>query len=102
MKVLRHLAKGSNTMFGRPCLRIADPLTADVPFHILREIFRMGRRQVLVQWDGILDEFDYSYGRGKRDYLICSDAKISLSSSSMVFQEIADLLENLLHYRILP
>lgn len=47
------------------------------------------------------DEFNNSGIRGQGKDLVRSDAEVALTSCTVFLQEIANLLENLLHYCIL-
>ena len=54
-----------------------------------------------MQWNGIRNEFDDARRGCQREDFIGTDAKVSLTSGSLGFQKIVDLIEDLLHYGVL-
>lgn len=101
MEVVRHLAECSDPLFHGPCLDVADMFATYTWLHVLGVISLMRRHQIVVQGDGILNKLDYTGIRRQRQHLIRPDPEISLPSGAVVFEEIADLLKDLLHDSIL-
>lgn len=54
-----------------------------------------------MQWDGVGDEFDNARCGCQREDFVGTNAEVSLAGGSLGSQKVADLIEDLLHNRIL-
>lgn len=61
----------------------------------------MGRHDVVVKWDRVLNELHDARGRAQWKNLVGAYMHASLAGSGMVLQEFANLLEDLFHYCVL-
>lgn len=82
-------------------LRVGDEFAAVAGFEVFGVVALVRGQEVVVQWAGVLDEFDDARRGGQGEDFVGPDAEIALAGGSLGFQQAADLVEDLLHYGVL-
>ena len=76
-------------------------LAAVVGLEVFGVVALVCGQEVLVQWDGVGDEFDDTRRGRQREDFVGTNAEIPLAGGSLGLQEVAHLVEDLLHYGVL-
>jgi hypothetical protein len=95
--MLRYLTVGSDPLFKRSGLYIGNVLAAGAGLHVLGKIALMRGHEIVVQGDGVWDEFDDSSIQSQWKNLVGPNSQVPLACRLMIFQKTADLLEYLFH-----
>lgn len=101
MKFIAHLAEDVDALLHGFVLHFGDELPCDAGFQIVGKMPRVCGHEVVVQRDGIGDEFDDAFSWCQREDFVCPDCEMALARFAVGLQEGGDLLEDLLHDGVL-